>query len=107
MIEMEAKFNIDYSAFENLFQSESAVTDTYVDYNVPNVGNFNLKVFDSKYLVDGVNFFRPIIRGFLVLLMLLFHVKQLIGFFGYDAGVVTGRSEWMNYNKANTGGHKE
>lgn len=105
--EMKMKFNLDVSAFENLFQGESAVSDVHVDYDVPGVGNFNLKVFDSSYLAQGVGFFRPIIRGFLVLMMLLFHVKQLIGFFGYDAGVITGRSEWIGYNKANTGGHKE
>lgn len=91
--EMKVKFNMDFSAFENLFQTESVVSDTYVDYNIHGVGNFNLKVFDSSFFAQGVAYFRPIIRGFLVLMMLLFHVKQLIGFFGYDAGVVAGRSE--------------
>lgn len=91
--EMKVKFNMDVSAFENLFQTELAVSDTYVDYSIPGVGNFRLKVFDSSFFAQGVAYFRPIIRGFLVLMMLLFHVKQLIGFFGYDAGVVAGRSE--------------
>lgn len=91
--EMKMKFNLDTSAFENLFQGEAPVSDVNVNYDVPGVGNFNLKVFDSSYLAQGVGFFRPIIRGFLVLMMLLFHVKQLIGFFGYDSGVVAGRSE--------------
>ena len=96
---MKMKFGIDTSFFESLFDSESAVSDTYVDYSIPGVGSFNLKVFDAKYLVEGVTFFRPFIRGFLVLLMFLFHVKQLIGFFGYDAGVVTGRSEHIQSAK--------
>lgn len=87
------KFNFDTTVFESLFQGESAVTDKYVDYNIPGVGAFHLKVFDSKYLIDGVTFFRPFIRGFLVLLMFLYNVRQLIGFFGYDAGVVAGRSD--------------
>lgn len=97
--EMKMKFGINTGVFESLFQSESAVTDTYVDYNISGVGNFNLKVFDSKFLVDGVTFFRPFIRGFLVLMMFLFHVKQLIGFFGYDAGVVTGRNDHIKSAK--------
>lgn len=101
------KFGFNTSFFENLFQSEKPVEDVYADYEISGVGNFHLKVFDTKYLIDGVTFFRPFIRGFLVLMMFLYHVKQMIGFFGYDAGVVAGRSDWIGYNKANTGGHKE
>lgn len=79
--------------FESLFSGEKAVEDTYVDYSIPGVGAFNLKVFDSKYFVQGVEYFRPFLRGFIVLLMFLYHIKQIIGFFGYDAGVVTGRND--------------
>lgn len=64
-----------------------------MDYDIPYVGEFKLKVFDAKFFVDGVEFFRPFIRGFLVLLMFLYHVRQLIGFFGYDSGVVAGRTD--------------
>lgn len=105
--EMKMKFNFDTEFFESLFQSEKPVEDVYLDYSIPGVGDFKLKVLDTKFLVDGVTYFRPFIRGFLVLLMFLYHVRQLIGFFGYDAGVVAGRSEWITYNKANTGGHKD
>lgn len=97
--ELKMKFNIDTGAFESLFQGESAVTDTYVDYNIHGVGGMHLKVFDSSFLVQGVEYFRPFIRGFLVLMMLLYHVKQAIGFFGYDSGVVTGRSEHITSMK--------
>lgn len=91
--ELKMKFNIDTGVFETLFSNESVVEDTYVDYTIPGVGAFHLKVFDSSFFVDGVTFFRPFIRGFIVLLLFLFHVKQVIGFFGYDSGVVTGRSD--------------
>lgn len=97
--EMKMKFNLDTSAFENLFQGEAPVSDVNVDYRIPGVGQFNLKVFESSYLSQGVGYFRPIIRGFLVLMMLLFHVKQLIGFFGYDAGVVSGRGDHIAAEK--------
>lgn len=87
------KFSFDTDFFESLFQGESAVEDTTVDYAIPGVGSFNLKVFDSKYFVQGITYFRPFIRGFIVLLLALYNIKQLIGFFGYDAGVVTGRND--------------
>ena len=87
------KFGINTSPFENLFQSESVVSDTYMDYQFNGLGTMKLKVFDTKYLIQGVEFFRPFIRGFLVLMMFLYHVRQVISFFGYDAGVVAGRTE--------------
>ena len=105
--ELKMKFNFDTEMFESLFDSETPVEDVYVDIDIPNVGNFNLKLLDTKFFVDGVTYFRPFIRGFLVLLLFFFHISQLIGFFGYNAGVVQGRSDWIDYNKSNTGGHKE
>lgn len=87
------KFGVDTSVFENLFTAETPVKDINFEYSIPGLGKFTLPALDVSFFVDGVAYFRPIIRGFLVLLMLLFHVKQCIGFFGYDAGVVTGRSE--------------
>lgn len=105
--DLQLRFGIDSAIFVGLFDSSSPVEDTYADIPIPGVGTFKLKLFDASFFVDGVAYFRPFIRGFLVLMMLLYHIKQLIGFFGYDAGVVQGRSDWIGYNKANTGGHKE
>lgn len=101
------KFGIDTGFFSNLFSGESAVEDVDGNYTILGVGTFNLTFLDASWIVDGVTYFRPFIRGFLVLLMMLYHVKQLIGFFGYNAGVVQGRSDWVDYNRTNTGGHKE
>lgn len=97
--EMQLKFGFDASAFKSLFQGEHAVEDVYTDYSIPGVGAFRLKLLDASFLVDGVTFFRPFIRGFLVLLMLLYHIKQVISFFGYDSGVVTGRSDYIADSK--------
>ncbi len=104
--ELKFKFNIDTHFFESLFQSEQPVEDVTMDYNIPGVGNFNLTVFDKKYFVDGVEFFRPFIRGFLVVLMCLYNIRQLIGFFGYDAGVVAGRSDGISESKDSQRGGK-
>lgn len=105
--EMGMKFAFDTEFFEDLFQAEKPVEDIDMDYNISGVGDFKLKVLDTSFFVQGVTYFRPFIRGFLVLLMLLYHIRQLIGFFGYDAGVIAGRQEWVAYTKTNTGGHKE
>lgn len=91
--EMGMKFHFDTDFFEDLFQSEQPVEDIEMDYFLSGVGNMHVKVFDSSFFKQGVEYFRPFIRGFLVLMMFLYHVRQLIGFFGYDAGVVAGRSE--------------
>lgn len=93
------KFNIDTGAFQGLFDGSQAVEDVFVDYSIAGVGSFNLKVLDTKFFVDGVTYFRPFIRGFIVLMMLLYHIKQVIGFFGYDSGVVTGRTEHIKSAK--------
>ena len=98
--ELKMKFSFDTGFFETLMDSEQPVSDIYADYNISGVGSFKLKLLDTKFLVDGVTYFRPFIRGFLVLMMFLFHVKQLIGFFGYDAGVVTGRNEHIKSAKS-------
>lgn len=104
--ELAMKFSFDTDFFESLFQAETPVEDTYAEYTIPFVGTFNFKVFDKSFFIQGVTYFRPFVRGFLVLLMVLYHIRQLIGFFGYDAGVVAGRNEWVDYNKKDTGGHK-
>lgn len=93
--EMAMKFSFNTEFFENLFQAEKPVEDIEMDYNISGVGDFKLKVLDTSFFVQGVTYFRPFIRGFLVLLMLLYHIRQLIGFFGYDAGVVAGRNEYI------------
>ena len=99
MEELKFKFNIDTGAFEGLFNGSKAVEDVDGNYNISGVGSFNLTFLDTEFLRDGVEYFRPFIRGFLVLMMLLYHVKQVIGFFGYDSGVVTGRTEHIKSAK--------
>lgn len=85
--------NVDTSYFENLFKEGKPIEDVYVDYDIPNVGKINFKVFDAEIFVDGFWEVRDFVRGFLVLLLFLYHIRQLIGFFGYNAGVVAGRNE--------------
>lgn len=101
--DIKAKFNIDTSAFENLFTSEKPVEDVYIDYEINGIGKKKFKVLDTSFLKQGVEFFRPIIRGFIVLMLLFYNIRQLIGFFGYDAGVVAGRTEHIKSSKESQG----
>lgn len=91
--ELKMKFSFDTEFFENVLSTDGhPVTDVNQDYEIPGVGTLNLKFFDTKYLVDGVTYFRPFIRGFLVLLMAFYNIKMIIGFFRQDAGIVTGKA---------------
>lgn len=90
--ELKRKFNFDTEFFESLFDTGSPVEDVKGDYNIPGVGKLNLTFFDTSFFVDGVNYFRPFIRGFLVLMMALYNIKQVLGFIRQDAGVVTGKA---------------
>lgn len=98
--ELKIKFGIDTEVFENLFTDEEAVTDVEGDYSISGVGTFNLTFLDTSFFVQGVDYFRPFVRGFLVLMILLYHIKQIVSFFGYDSGVVAGRSEHIASEKA-------
>ena len=98
---MKSKFGFDTSFFEDVLSEDGKpVTDIEGDYNIPGVGNMKLKFFDTKYLVQGVEYFRPFIRGFIVLLMAFYNIKMLLSFIRQDAGVVTGKA-------VNMGGKKE
>lgn len=96
--DLQMKFGIGGAgdALTGLFDGERPVEDIEGNYTLANGHSYNLKFLDTKFLVDGIEYFRPFIRGFLVLLMLLYHVRQLIGFFGHDSGVVAGKTDYEN-----------
>lgn len=80
------KFNLDWGVFESLFNNESAVEDVEADYVIPGLGSFNLKFFDATFFVHGISFFRPFIRGFIVLLLLIYNIHHGLKLFGGDSG---------------------
>ena len=43
---------------------------------------------DFSFLVDGVDFFRPYIRAFVVLLLCIFNVRQALSMFGLSSGEI-------------------
>lgn len=43
---------------------------------------FEFKAFDNKFLLQGIEFFRPIIRGFVVLMLVFFNMNQILHLIG-------------------------
>lgn len=99
--ELKMKFGFDTEFFEKLFDGEMTVQDTYVDYNVPGVGEFTFKVFDTSYMIQGITYFRPFIRGFIVLLLAVYHIKNVLGFIRQDAGVAVGKGADIDAGEQN------
>lgn len=93
------KFGFDTEFFEALFDGEMSVQDVYTDYEISGVGTFTLKVLDTKFFVEGVTYFRPFIRGFLVLLMALYNIHHVLSFIRQDAGVVAGKADDLEAGK--------
>lgn len=94
---LNTKFNFDTDFFEELGTGEAPVQDVTIDYKIPGIDkNFTLKVFDTKFLIDGVEYFRPFIRGFIVLMMALYNIRMWLSFIRQDAGVATGKAIHMS-----------
>lgn len=80
------------------------VEDITGNYNIPGVGTLKLTFFDTKYFRIGMDYFRPVLRGFIVLMLFFFNYKQLLTFLGQDPGIL-GRVSSSDDNKK--GGGKE
>lgn len=93
---MQSKFGFDTGFMETLFNGEEPVEDIYGNYYVSGVGTLKLKFFDSTFIHQGVSYFRPFIRGFLVLLMALYNIRMVLSFIRQDAGVVAGKAVRMS-----------
>lgn len=83
---MKNKFGVDFNSFKiydllAIGQTDTSLEDVYYDVNV-NGRLMNLKIFDTKYLYQGVYFFRPLIRGFTILMVFLFNLNSVMKFFG-------------------------
>lgn len=86
------KSKFDFSSYDlnDLFQLEKEVDDVNASIPIGNLGNFNVKILDSSYLKQGVSYFRPFIRGFIVLLCVFFNITQAMALFGLNSGEAKG-----------------
>lgn len=82
-----SQFGIHFDTYDRLFDTEIAPEDVVEDYNIPGIGTFKLKFLDTSYLINGVAFFRPFIRGFLVLLLLFYNWKQALTLFDQNPAI--------------------
>ena len=93
MQDLKNKIGIEVFDLENLFSSSNAPSDVSSNYTISGVGSMNLKFVDYKYLVNGVDFFRPFIRGFIVLLLFFFNIRQALSMFGLSSGEIASTAE--------------
>ena len=83
---ISGRFGFQEFHLDSLASSSSAPTDINGDIKIGKQ-TFHVNFFDTKYLIDGVNYFRPFIRGFIVLLLLFYNYKMFLGFIGHSIGV--------------------
>lgn len=55
------------------------------DYFINGIGTVKLKAFDNKFLLAGVNKFKPYIRGFTVLLLVFFSFNNALNLIGQSS----------------------
>lgn len=84
VITIKNKFGFQQFHLDSLFGSSVAPENIDSDYSINGVGTLKLTFFNTKYLIDGINYFRPFIRGFLILLLIFYNVKNFLSFIGLD-----------------------
>lgn len=79
-------FGISFDTLEDLKGNweETPASNIEENYTISGVGTLKLKFFDTSYLIQGIEYFRPLIRGFTVFLLLLYNYYQILTFIGQD-----------------------
>lgn len=83
------------------YDLKSLVTDgkMFGDIKVTMYGK-TMTIVDASLVEDAVMHFRSIIRGFMVLLLVLFNINQFLGFIGQPAiSIVGGLQAWQKAEK--------
>lgn len=71
----KATFGVDSYDISNIFGTETEIADQQATISVGGY-EFTLTVFNVKYLVRAISTFRPVIRGFIVFLLILYNINQ-------------------------------
>ena len=87
---IKSKFGFQDFHFDAMSSSASAPADVEQNYNINGIGSLRLKFFDAEFLIKGVEFFRPFIRGFIVLCLLFYNYRMFLSFIGHNIGVGKG-----------------
>lgn len=102
---ISSQLGVQFNTLDRLFDREAAPEDVNQSYNISGLGTLKLKFFDSSYLIKGVALMRPYIRGFLVLLLVLFHWRNILSLIGQDPGIAF--TAHHNYQEWKKGGKEE
>lgn len=73
----KSTFGVDSYDISDIFGTETEIADQQATISVCGY-EFNLTVFNVKYLVRAISTFRPVIRGFIVFLLILYNINQLL-----------------------------
>ena len=71
----KSTFGVDSYDISDIFGTETEIADQQATISVGGY-EFNLTVFNVKYLVRAISTFRPVIRGFIVFLLILYNINQ-------------------------------
>lgn len=88
---ISSKLGLSFDTLNELKNSltELPASDIEENYNIYGVGTLKLKFLDTTYLAQGVERFRPVIRGFVVLLLVLYNYYQVLSFLGQDPRIAS------------------
>lgn len=73
----KSTFGIDSYDISNIFGTETEISDQQGTISIGGY-EFTGTVFSVKYLTRAISTFRPVIRGFLVFLLVLYNINQLL-----------------------------
>lgn len=91
---------LDYSSnIVNIFKGERFIEDVNVGLSLPYVGSVNFKIIESKYVNDAIQTFRNVIRGFLILMVMFYHLNELFTFIGQRQATVSERKPIQGFGK--------
>lgn len=73
----KSTFGVDSYDISSLFGTETEIADQQATISVGGY-EFTLTVFNVKYLVRAISTFRPVIRGFIIFLLILYNINQFL-----------------------------
>lgn len=71
----------------DLFEQEAEPEDITETYYINGLGNVRYTFIDLSFFKQGVEYFRPIIRGVLILWMFFYNMKQAFLTFKFNSGI--------------------
>lgn len=85
--DIKSKTGIHIFDLNTIVNGSSPPSDIEGSYN-GGLWSYTGKFVDFTFLITAVNHFRPYIRGFLVLLLAIFNVRQFLSIFGLSSGEI-------------------